>query len=119
MNENLESKLLIEIGQRIRSARQAAGLTQTDLAFAANIRTSHISDIELGKKQLSILTFRKIIEALRVSSDSILRPDVPSVHNIYQEEFSEFFKDCSAAELDSLLKVVQEVKSSLRAKKED
>ena len=41
------------------------------------------------------------------------------VKYLYQEEFSELFKDCTAAELDSLLKIVQEIKSSLRAKKED
>lgn len=119
MDEYLEEKQLNEIGQRIREARQAAGLTQADVAFAAGIGTSHISDIERGKKQMSILTFCKIIEAIRVSADSILRPDVPSVNYLYQEEFSELFKDCTAAELDSLLKIVQEIKSSLRVKNDD
>lgn len=119
MDENLEAKQLKEIGQRIREARQNADLTQADVAFAAGVGVSHISDVERGKKQLSILTFCKIIEAIRVSADSILRPDVPSVKYLYQEEFSELFKDCTAAELDSLLKIVQQIKSSLRANKED
>ena len=49
MNENLEAKQLKEIGQRIREARQAADLTQADVAFAAGVGTSHISDIERAR----------------------------------------------------------------------
>ena len=34
------------IGQRIRSAREAAALTQVDLAAAAGTTQDHISDVE-------------------------------------------------------------------------
>ncbi len=116
MDEIIDSNQLKEIGQRIRSARLAAGLTQSDLAFSADIRTSHISDIELGKKQLSILTFCKIIEALRVSADEILRPNTPEVNRIYQNEFSQLLQDCTPTEIESLLKIVKEIKTSLHNK---
>ena len=116
MDEIIDSNQLKEIGQRIRSARLAAGLTQSDLAFSADIRTSHISDIELGKKQLSILTFCKIIESLRVSADEILRPNTPEVNRIYQNEFSQLLQDCTPTEIESLLKIVKEIKTSLHNK---
>ncbi len=119
MEDNIESKKLKEIGNRLREARQAAGLTQADVAYSANINASHLSDIECGKKQLSILTFCKIIEVIRVSADEILRPNVPTVNSIYQGEFSKIFKDCSAAELESLLKIIQEIKTSMRTNKDD
>lgn len=116
MDEKIDSTQLKDIGQRLRSARVAAGLTQSDVAFAADIRTSHISDIENGKKQLSILTFCKIIEALRVSADEILRPNTPEVNRIYQNEFAQLLQDCTPAEIESILKIVKEVKISLHKK---
>lgn len=115
MDETIDTQLK-QIGQRIRSARLAAGLTQSDLAFAADICTSHISDIELGKKQLSILTFRKIVEALRVSADEILRPNTPEVNRIYQNEFSQLLQGCTPTEIESILHIVRELKSSLHSK---
>ena len=102
MDEIIDSNQLKEIGQRIRSARLAAGLTQLDLAFSADIRTSH--------------TFCKIIEALRVSADEILRPNTPEVNRIYQNEFSQLLQDCTPTEIESLLKIVKEIKTSLHNK---
>ena len=117
MDELIDTSQLKEIGLRLRSARVSAGLTQSDVAFSANLRTSHISDIELGKKQLSILTFRKIIEVLGVSSDEILRPNIPEVKRIYKDEFSQVLQDCSADEIESILNIVKEVKHSLHSKR--
>ena len=65
--------LLCEIGQRIRKARNDKKLSQEDLAFKAGLSTCSISDIELGKTNLGVLTLIKIIEALNVSADIILR----------------------------------------------
>lgn len=110
---------LILIGQRIRTARLAKGMSQADLAFAADISLPHISNFELGKKQLSILTFSKIIEALGVSADEILRPNVPEVNRIYQNEFSQLLQDCTPAEIESILHIVREVKTSLHKNSND
>ena len=108
---------LQEIGKRIREIRLSEGMTQNDLAFAAHISTSNISDIELGKSKIWLTTFVKIIEALQVSSDTILRPDVPSVNEIYQKEFAELLSDCTPAEMESILSIVRQVKSTLHQPK--
>jgi len=39
------------IGQRVRSARKAAGLTQKELAEKVGIRQSTISELEKGESQ--------------------------------------------------------------------
>lgn len=113
------NKELKQIGQRIRTARLAKKMSQADLAFAADVSLPHISDIELGKKQLSILTFSKIIEVLEVSADEILRPNVPVVNRIYQNEFSHLLQDCTPAEIESILKIVKEIKTSLQTKNDN
>lgn len=110
---------LIQIGQRIREARLAKKMSQADLSFESNISLPHISDIELGKKKMNILTFCKIIEVLQVSADEILRPNVPEVNRIYQTEFSDLLSDCTATEVESILKIVREIKTSLHTKPTD
>lgn len=116
MDEATELKL---IGQRIREARIACEMSQADLAFAAGISVPHISDIELGKTRMNVLTFRKVVEALRISADAILRPDIPTVNQLYQQEFSDILKDCTPAEIESILKIVCEVKQSLHNRPDD
>jgi len=102
------------IGQRIRDFRGKKKLSQADLADAAQISLSHISDIELGKTKMKLATFVRICETLQVSSDTLLRPNTPEVNGIYQNEFSELLKDCTPGEIDSILAIVKEIKYRMR-----
>ena len=100
------------VGSRIRDARINRRMSQADLAAKANISLPHVSNIEKGKTSMKLETFIRIIEALQVSADSLLRPDVPEVRSLYQSEFDELLADCSPKELDSILKIVRELKST-------
>lgn len=106
------------IGSRIREARINRHMSQADLAVTANISLPHISNIEKGKTSMKLESFIRIIEALQVSADSMLRPDIPEVRSLYQSEFDELLADCSPKELDSILRIVRELKSTM-LKRED
>ena len=106
-----------KIGARIREIRIKNGMSQADLAVAAHISLPHISDIEHGKTKTLLATFVRITEALQVSADVLLRPDTPQVNSIYQSEFKEILSDLSPAEIDSILKIVKELKSTFQAKR--
>ncbi len=110
---------LKQIGARIRAARQDQNMSQQELAEASHISLPHISEIELGKSKMNILTFRQIIEALQVSADSILRADVPEVKNIFKKEFSDLFDDCTPQELEMLINLVKNVKQNMRQSQDD
>lgn len=58
---------LKEIGNRIRAARVEQHMSQDALAFEADLSLSTMSDIELGKSNLRVVTLIKIIEALKIS----------------------------------------------------
>ena len=103
-----------EIGERIRDARMAKKMSQQELATKANISLPHISDIEHGKQSMKLITFVRIIEALQVSADEILRADVPAVYQLYQNEFSRIVEDCTPAEIESLKRILLQVKQSMR-----
>lgn len=106
------------IGSRIRAVRLQKNMSQADLAVKANLSLPQISDIELGKSRMMLTSFVRIAEALQVSADSLLRPDVPEVKSIYQNEFADVLNDCTPAEIESILKIVKELKSTMHKKEE-
>ncbi|MCD7774475.1 MAG: helix-turn-helix domain-containing protein [Clostridiales bacterium] len=62
----------IECGKRIRAVREFQHLSREKLAEKANISTQFLSDIETGKKGMTVVTLKKLCNALSVSSDSII-----------------------------------------------
>ncbi len=68
------------IGQRIKLAREARGLTQEQLAEKVALSASHISVIERGIKPPKLETLVKILNILKVDANFILA-DVLSVSN--------------------------------------
>ncbi len=61
------------MGERIRDARTAAGMTQEQLAAAAGLKQFHISRIERGDiKDVLGDTLARLAKALNVSADYLL-----------------------------------------------
>ena len=87
-----------DIGDRIREKRKEHKLSQRELAEMVHISPSHLSDIENGKKKIGIDILMRITEALQVSSDWLLRTNVPTVGVIEERELSEILGDCDPAE---------------------
>lgn len=103
-----------EIGLRIKEARIAAGMSQSDLAVKANLALPTVSDIEHGKNNMGLDTFVRLIEALQVSADTILRADTPSDNLLFQNELGDLLKDCSNTELSAILDIVKQLKQTMR-----
>lgn len=53
-----------EYGKKVREIRKKLGVSQEGLADLANLDRTYISDIENGKRNVSIETIFKIAEAL-------------------------------------------------------
>ena len=60
----------IEIGQRIKQSREAAGLTQETFAEMLGLGVKHISAMECGAVGVSLI--RTICKVLAISSDTLL-----------------------------------------------
>ena len=99
---------LIELGNRIKEARKLKKISQIELADAANISVSHLSNIENGKKSISIDLFIRVVEALQVSADWLLRTDTPEVKKIVSAEFDELLKDKSKDDIERIVRLVKE-----------
>lgn len=103
-----------QVGARIQRVRKDQGISQTQLAEKINISVSHMSAIECGSSNFGVDILMRITEALKVSADSLLRTNIPSVTTIYGTEVDELLKDCSPAEIEAMLTTLRQIKSAFR-----
>lgn len=115
---NKEMELAKKIGSRLREARLAKNMSQAELAEKAHLSMPIISDLELGKKGMLLNTFIALADALQVSTDYLLRTNTPEVNAIYSNEFADLLSDCSPDEVEAIIKIVKEVKSTFKSKPE-
>lgn len=62
----------MNLGENIRKARKAAGVTQKELAERLQVYPKDISRWENGERTPSVLVFAKICRELNASADEIL-----------------------------------------------
>lgn len=63
----------VEIGARIRVARESARMTREAFAERVDISAQFLTDIERGRMGASVETILKICDALGTTTDTILR----------------------------------------------
>lgn len=108
-----------KIGNRIRTVRKKLGWTQAELAFNANVTTTHLSHIETGNTKLALPTIVKIANALSVSVDDLLCDNLENVKPVYDKKIAEELEDCSTAELEAFFAIIHTTKTVIRNTKVD
>lgn len=81
------------IGKKLRQARLEKGYTQQAVVQMAGIGTMYLGEIERGLKMPSLSSFVKIIEALEVSADYVLRDELSSGQAYIYDELTQRLKD--------------------------
>ena len=56
MKNNPRKKIIVSFGKRVRQLRKEQKITQSQLAFEAELSREHISRIERGKKNIGLTT---------------------------------------------------------------
>ncbi|MDR2712496.1 MAG: helix-turn-helix domain-containing protein [Clostridiales bacterium] len=69
----MSESLPAAIGQIVRAHRERAGLTQAELAVAANVSESYIQRIEYGQRTPTITVFLQLARAFDVESTEFLQ----------------------------------------------
>ena len=57
----------LKVGQRIRELRKELGLSQEALANESDVDRTYMTDVENGRRNVSVEILEKIIKALKVS----------------------------------------------------
>lgn len=68
-------------GEQVQKYRMMQGLTQEELADLVGTEQNYISQIETGRKMMSVEMLRKISKTLSVSADVLLFPASPAQHS--------------------------------------
>ncbi|MGB3343650.1 MAG: helix-turn-helix transcriptional regulator [Aequorivita sp.] len=71
-NTILIKDFLIILGKKIKCERESRGYTLDDLEFHSSIDSSDINKIELGQKNITLKTFLKIANGLKMHPKDLL-----------------------------------------------
>ena len=72
LDPNSQIDVLYNLGRRIALRRQQLGLTQLRLGFLSDTTQSYISDLEVGRRNPSIILLERIAKALKWSLSELL-----------------------------------------------
>lgn len=89
-----------KVGQRVKNARLAKGLTQAQLGAIVGCSNNHISHVEVGQTKLSLTMLLRLAQALDQSCDYFLM-DTPYLRRetFIDGELAEKLRKCSPATL--------------------
>lgn len=113
MNKNQKNDLK-EVGERIRNARKAQGLTQETVAERSGITSQFMSRIETGHMGASADTYCRIASALELTADDLLYDNATNIR--LQKAFSkeEILKDCTSYEKAIISEMMLALKDILK-----
>ncbi len=69
----MAEKLLVLLGQRIRTLRKGRGMSQEQLSQATGLHRTYIGGVERGERNISTVNLAKIAKSLGVSLSELLR----------------------------------------------
>ena len=94
------------LGQKLRQARSRKGYSQQTLAEMANIGNVYLGEIERGLKMPSLNIFIKLIEALDISADYILRDELSSGGVYIYDEITKKLKDLTPRQRKTVADII-------------
>ncbi len=101
------------IGNKLYSIRKRMGLTQAEVAEAAELSTRAYADIERGSVNMRIETALKICNVLHITPDEILTTENTSI-STKQQELWERINACSPKDKETALKLLSVFLESLK-----
>lgn len=64
-------KVLIKFGERVRNLRKLASISIEELSFRSGLNRNYISDVERGKRNISLKAIYQIARGLNVPIDAL------------------------------------------------
>lgn len=100
------------IGNRLAAFRRRMGMTQAELAEAANLSDRAYADIERGTVNMRTETLLRICRALHITPDELLTENSQSP-TVRQEELIARLNACSPKDKETALKLLETYLTSL------
>lgn len=78
-----KNDVLWQLGRRIAFLRKEKGLSQIELAADADMAKSYLSELELGKRNASVLVLSRLAKALGTTLEELFK-GVVSIETLLQ-----------------------------------
>ena len=62
-----ENDILLQFGKRVRELRRGKKLSQEDIGLEAGLEQAYVSDVELGRRNISLRNIHAIAKTLGVT----------------------------------------------------
>jgi transcriptional regulator with XRE-family HTH domain len=111
---NIDNKLL---GNRIQEIRKAKKVKQIGLAHMTGLSDKYISQVETGRKQISLQALLQIAEALDVTADTLLTGNQKERADDYDCDINAIISDCNLYEKKIVCGIACEAKRLLKENK--
>lgn len=69
-----ETGIIGVVAERVKRGRKDAGLSQEELAFEAGLDRTYISQVERGKRNVTVIVLARIARALKTTPERLLVP---------------------------------------------
>jgi len=99
--------LVYKLGVKIRILRKAAGLTQEQLAEAADVSVNFIGYVERGQRAPSIKTLEWIAQALKVAPKDLFEFSEDEESELLYETLIAELRKCTSDDLRVLIQVAK------------
>ena len=110
---------LREIGARLKQARLERKMSQPQLAEAANISNSFLSNIETGRQAMNIKTLSDLTDVLNISADWLLGNSTDSANHAAALEIEKELSSCTPKEREAILRMMRLMKETIGSLKPD
>lgn len=101
------------IGNKLLAIRKKCGLTQSEVAEAANLSDRTYADIERGAVNTRIETILKICDVLQITPDAILTEENPKF-TAKQSELLEQLDKCTEKQKETALELLSVYLKSIK-----
>ena len=97
------------IGKRIRRYRLSKNITQEELAFQIDTSSAYISNVECGKKKVSLNKLCLIADVLGVTINDLIYNSSEHLSDSSNKEFNELLSLCSKEEQKNIIEYVSSI----------
>lgn len=111
-----KKEINVQIGERIKLARENAKLTQEQFAERIDVSPQYASDLERGVVGASVSTLKRICVMLDISAGQILFGNAPIDNAVI---LAEKYRSLSDVQYDLLLQIVERYVAAIHEERSD
>lgn len=98
----------VELGVRIRKARERKHMSQAEVAFQTGLSVQHISNIENARSKIGLETLVKIANALEITVDEAMSDSLKAANQVFSNEIGELIEEFTDQQLRMLPRLLRE-----------